>query len=394
MPIDIKKESCCGCWACINVCPRDAIEMKEDEEGFLYPSIDEEICSQCELCKKVCPVLNKPQRKGTIESPIVLASWNKDGAIRQVSSSGGVFSVLANSILEEGGIVFGAAFTRDSLVEHKAIFDKEGLGQLRGSKYLQSRIGKTYKEAQGYLKQGKTVLFSGTPCQIGGLYAFLGKEYENLLTCDIVCHGVPSPRVFNKYLEYLETHYNSKAISVSFRDKRLGWKLFSTSIKFEDNNEYSLPLSQDAFMIGFLRNIYLRPSCHRCPFTNIYRIGDITLADFWGIGSKRPDLDDDKGTSLILINTEKGRTLFKGCEENLFYSESSLEQAIKGNPCLVQPSKPSKRRDEFFKDFKEKPFEIVMKKYMSPPSRMRIMMSRVKGVIKKVLKKLVGTKNK
>jgi len=364
----IDKKNCSGCKACYNICPKSCIEMLMDSEGFWYPKVNEASCVNCGLCETVCPEINIYSVKKAYERPICYAAWNKDEDKRKNSSSGGVFTSIAGWIISNGGVVFGAGYDEKLQVRHKEVHTKETLGALRGSKYVQSDINNTYTSAKKYLEAGKKVLFTGTPCQIAGLYNFISKDYANLYTCDIVCHGVPSPLVFKKYKENMETSYGSKIKRIDFRNKKSGWKSYCVSIKFDNNKLYSKTFVNDAYMKGFLRNYYLRPSCYSCSYASINRISDITLGDYWGIASKYPELDDDKGTSLLLINTDRGKTMLEACKTNIVLQECNLEHAIAGNPSIISSVKIPKARDKFFKELNNSKFDYVIKKYMSPPT--------------------------
>jgi len=274
----IEKKNCSGCHACYSICPKQCIKMCEDEEGFWYPQIDKEQCVNCGACKKVCPVLKEyqPNPRGK-----AYACINKDEGIRMKSSSGGIFTLLASAVIEQGGVVFGVAFDSDFSAFHTYVEDKTELEKLRGSKYVQSRIFDTYKKVKEYLDLKRIVLFSGTPCQIGGLKTYLGKEYDNLIMQDIICHGVPSPLVWQKYITLRETKAGSKIGRTFFRHKKYGWKTYSVRFEFSNRTEYEQIFSKDLFMRAFLANLCLRPSCYNCHFKSKERESDITLADFW-----------------------------------------------------------------------------------------------------------------
>lgn len=382
----INKYSCSGCKAYYNMCPKNCIDMLIDKEGFWYPKVNEDECIQCRLCEKICPEVNIYNNKKAYSKPITLAAWNNDKFKREASSSGGIFTSIAEWILFNNGVVFGAGYDDEYNVIHKEASSLEELTDLRGSKYVQSDINDTYTKAKRYLEEDKKVLFAGTPCQIAGLYNFLQKTYDNLCTCDIVCHGVPSPKVFNKYKQMLERLNGSTIERIAFRDKKYGWKLYSLSLLFNNDKEYSKTLREDPYMLGFLRNYYLRPSCYTCTYAKLPRISDITLGDFWGVGNKYPELDDDKGTSLILVNTDKGKTMVDNCKDDIFNRQCNLEHAIKGNPCIIKPSREPEMRRRFFEDFNNNDFDYVVKKYMSPPSwfEKQIMFARrVLGYIKR-----------
>lgn len=364
------KKNCSGCKACYNICPRNCIEMAQDEEGFSYPKAKVNKCVNCGLCEKVCPQINIYSSDKAYDVPTCLAAWNKDKSVRENSSSGGIFTSLAGWIITQDGIVFGAGYDAQHRVIHKEVHKMEELSELRGSKYVQSDINTTYSSAKKYLDMGKSVLFTGTPCQIAGLYNFLQKEYAQLFTCDIVCHGVPSPIVFEKYKQNLEEAYKSKLTGINFRNKKNGWKSYNVEVKFENHSEYSKTFIHDAYMKGFLRNYYLRPSCYSCEYAKLPRTSDITLGDFWGIASKYPELDDDKGTSLILINTDKGKVMLKEIEVNTCQHKCELQHAIDGNPSLISSVKIPKAREKFYKDLHSRDFNYIIKKYMSPTSDM------------------------
>ncbi|MBR2023694.1 MAG: Coenzyme F420 hydrogenase/dehydrogenase, beta subunit C-terminal domain [Clostridia bacterium] len=305
----INKSQCNGCHACASVCPKQCISMQTDNEGFLYPQVDSSKCTRCGLCEKICPVLHKKPIDETM-LPKAYAAYNIDEEIRMQSSSGGLFTLFATAIIHRGGVVFGASFHDDFSVEHSFTESVEGLAKFRGSKYVQSKIGDSYKQAETFLQQGRWVLFTGTPCQIGGLYAYLRRDYDTLLTQDIICHGVPSPLVWQKYLD--EKRKENKTISaVSFRDKEKGWKQFSMAITFANGIRYSKTLGVDSMMRVFLSDWCLRPSCHDCAYKTKNRHSDITLADYWGIEKVHLEMFDDKGTSLLLVHTPKGEAFLR-----------------------------------------------------------------------------------
>ena len=312
------KESCLGCTACYNICPKACIEIKEDEEGFYYPYIDEDQCINCKQCLRVCPSFKK---ESLIKPLLAYAAQNEDDFCRLNSSSGGVFYLIASSVINEGGCVFGVVVDELGVVKHSFADKIEELKPFRGSKYVQSDLKDTYSSVRKFLKAGKIVLFSGTPCQIAGLKLFLNSDYSNLLTVDFICHGVSSPGVFRRYLNEQVKNLNiSKDIifsNFSFRNKKKGWKNFGMyyrmSQDFDNENSvlYYKTKRKDPFLRGFLSNLYLRPSCYKCQYRTHSSGSDITLADFWGIGVIKPNFDDDKGTSLLLINTCRGKDIIK-----------------------------------------------------------------------------------
>jgi coenzyme F420-reducing hydrogenase beta subunit len=311
--IEIKdKKDCCGCHACQQTCPHGCITMQADKEGFLYPVVDKSNCIECGRCEKVCPSINPYDESFPIQIKTFIHS---DEKVRSNSSSGGFFSMLATYVLEKGGVVFGARFDEHWNVFHDYIRTKEQLPLFQGSKYLQSTIGDSYIKAEKFLKEGVVVLFTGTSCQIAGLKTFLRKEYESLLTMDVICHGVPSPIVWNNYLQSIASNKVSIK-SVSFRDKTTGWKNFSFALAKMDNSLFAEPFTKNLYMKGFLNNFYLRPSCYYCPAKKGKANSDFTVGDFWGVDKKYPELDDDKGISIVLINSDKGYSLYKSCSFN------------------------------------------------------------------------------
>lgn len=357
--------------------------MVLDSEGFLYPEVDVSACTDCGLCEAVCP-MTKPQPQRTV--PSAFAAWNVDDTVRAASSSGGVFDSLMNLTFHQKGIVFGAAFDKTMRLRHQSADNKTEGCKFRGSKYLQSVIGITYQEAKKYLSQERVVLFSGTPCQIAGLYSFLGRDYDSLLTCDIVCHGVPSPKVFLSYKMSLERRYRSSTLSIDFRCKMSGWKSFSLSLSLENGKKYHRILHEDPFMIGFLRNLFLRPSCHRCLFSRVPRVADISLGDFWGVDKHHPEWDDDRGTSLVLIQTDKGRKAFQSCRKDLTVHEADLNVAIKSNPCISGSLPPGQKRDTFFRDLDRLPFEKVIKTYMMQKTLWHRALCKTTTIVGKILR--------
>lgn len=341
----IDKSKCCGCAACVQRCPRQCITMHSDKEGFLYPKVDIVKCTDCGLCEKVCPVLNVSKARLPQK---VYAAKNRDEVVRCQSSSGGVFTILAEKTINAGGVVFGVMFNENWEVVHSYTETIEGLAAFRGSKYVQSIIGNSYKQVEVFLKQGREVLFSGTPCQIAGLKRFLRKEYDNLLTVECVCHGVPSPLVWHEYLNDIKTKNNTdKILDVKFRVKSAGWKKYSVSLKYSNKQgtcqDDSILYYKNPYMQAFLRDFILRPSCYSCPAKAGRSGADIALADFWGIEKLMPHFDDDKGCSLVLDYTS--RTDYKSrCE----YMSADYDHAVKYNPAIVRSVAKPLNRAFFF----------------------------------------------
>lgn len=355
------KKDCCGCYVCMNCCPVACIEMQNDMEGFAYPAVNEKKCIDCGLCEKVCPSLIDRQSRNPLH---VYAVKAKSEQIRKNSSSGGVFSLLAEQVLQKRGVVFGACFDENNNVVHRYTQTKEGLDAFRGSKYVQSKVGSAYKIVEDFLRLGKVVLFSGTPCQIQGLHLFLRKYYPNLLTVDIICHGVPSPKVWNTYLAKLSKgilHY--KIENINFRNKQYGWRNFSFSLDFvKDGHVIHLiePKYLNYYMRGFLSDIYLRPSCYHCPVRYLKSGSDITLGDYWGVESDLPGFIDDKGVSAVLLNTQSGIDYFETleCEKRI----SSYEDVLKGNQSIEHSHSEPMERKLFYASFEHKNFYSLINK--------------------------------
>ncbi len=343
--IDItNKSECCGCEACVQACPTSCISFEVDTEGFNYPKVDTSACVKCGVCRDVCPMIHSSE---PLKPIAIYGAKNRNEEIRQESSSGGVFTLLAEQIIDQGGVVFGAKFNSEWCVEHSYATTREELRPLRGSKYVQSKIGRSYIDAKRFLKEGRKVLFSGTPCQIAGLRYFLRREYENLLSIDIICHGVPSPRVWRLYKEELLNSNNASQFTfINFRDKGAGWRNYSLRAKLQTPQsqlEISIPLRRSAYMRGFLKGTFSRPSCHKCPSKSSRSGADITIADFWGIERVLPELDDNKGTSMAIINTQKGAEIFSTLS---LESQKVRRSAIQHT--YYKSERPNKKRAQFF----------------------------------------------
>lgn len=365
------RASCCGCSACVQACPAACITMKPDEEGFLYPCVNGDKCIHCNRCEQVCPVLRKKDYyNANGPAPHAIGGWHIDNDIRSRSSSGGAFTLFAEYVLEQGGKVFGCTLDANLKAVHIGIDRKEDLDRLRGSKYVQSEIGNIYAKVKKTLSEGRLVLFVGTPCQAAGLHAFLGGVPDNLYICDFICHGVPSPKVFAAYIDFLERQSGQKITDFKFRNKDHGWHpsglQLGTRIEFADSSVKRLyPAFRDSFMNGFLDDLYLRPSCHECAFKSLPKYyASFTIADFWGVAKACPELHDGNGTSLILINDVRGENLFNTVKNRFHYREVDLSDAIKKNPPLEHPSRPNVSRSRFFTDFSHQTYGILSKKYL------------------------------
>lgn len=364
-----KKQNCTGCHACANICPKKCITMENDSEGFLYPKVDMDSCTDCGLCEKACPLLHKE----TVENePQAYACYNKDEKIRLESSSGGLFTLIAEQIIDKGGVVFGVGLDKDLEAAHSYVETKEQLREFRGAKYVQSKIGETYKTVRCFLKQGRQVFFAGTPCQIAGLKSYLQQAYDNLFCVDIICHGVPSQKVWQKYVAYHENRVGSQVQNVYFRHKNKGWKRFSMSLIFKNDTQYTETLDKDLYMQAFLKNTCLRPSCYSCNFKTLHRQSDITLADFWGIQNLLPKMDDDKGTSLLLINSLKGKAMFDSIKDCILAQMVDINRAIRDNSVAIKSVEQNSKREKFFDELDWISFDRLVKKYCSDSMGVKI----------------------
>ena len=357
--------------------------MAEDEEGFLYPQVDTSKCVDCHLCEKVCPVISQDEARTPLE---VYAAKNSDDDIRLKSSSGGIFTLLAEQTIKGGGVVFGACWDKDWNVKHDYIDNISDLQRFRSSKYLQGVIGDSYLKAEQFLKTGRKVMFTGTPCQISGLKHFLRKEYHNLLAVEVICHSVPSPGVWQQYLTTrLHTlKWNKSDIrNISFRDKKSGWKAYSFVIENKEGNSFIELSGKNAFMRGFLADLYTRPSCHACPAKQLRSGSDLTLGDFWGIESLMPEIDDDKGVSAIIVNSDKGKQVLHNINVELY--EVQYDKLTTRNPALVKSFPITPKRTEFFKE-DGSTFEEKVKRLAKKPFSMKTLAYRI---VRKVIPNMV-----
>ncbi len=368
---------CSGCGACSNACSKGAIQMVADSEGFLYPHIDEALCVGCGACTKTCPA-GKIKQPDT--APKAYYAWSKNEEIRKQSSSGGVFTHLAEYILSQGGVVVGAIMDENLVVRHAVIFSTDELCKLRTSKYVQSDTGDVYRQTKAALKSGKPVLFTGTPCQIAALKQYLSMDYENLYLQDIICHGVPSPGIWQEYL--YQTRDGKDVETVSFRDKTESWYRFSLAISYKDGSSFRECYTDNDYMKAFLANLSLRPSCYQCQYRGIGRVSDITLADYWGVYTVHPELPGKDGISLVLTHSEKGERLLTGIRNEIIGGETDFAQAVSLNPPYTHSVKKPKGRSAFFQKSKKLPFSKLVAKYSRPPLWKRIYRS-CKSIIQK-----------
>lgn len=340
---------CCGCGVCSQICPKDAISLEKNSMGFYYPVINEENCIHCGICVKKCQCLSDRIFISTKEEPEVYAAVHKDLHRLKDSSSGGAAFVLAEYILEQQGVAFGAVYNDAMDIVHKKIELKEDLWRLQGSKYAQSKIGKTYQQVEECLKNGRKVLFTGTPCQIGGLYHFLGRDYPELYTMDIICYGVASPGIFKDYITWKENKTNGKIIHINFRNKLDKWGSSITEILYSNRKSLYRYSDEDEWYQTFISHAATRESCHFCKYTNLQRMSDITVGDFWGIKKFKPDLECSRGISKVLLNTDKGKLLFESISNNITVDKMELKSAVRPN--LLHPPSRNERREKFFEDY-------------------------------------------
>lgn len=375
----LQKEKCSGCTACASICPKHCIEMRPDSEGFLYPVVDEKTCINCGLCNNICPVLSQSEPRQPLHC---YAAQNKDKDVLLKSSSGGIFSLLAQYIIQDkNGVVFGAMWDNERVV-HGFIESTDELYKLRGSKYVQSDLKDSFHQVSMFLKAGRYVLFSGTPCEIAGLKSYLRKDYENLFTVDIACHGAPSPKVLSMYIQELKDKYGVDSLFLNFRDKSTGWSAYSVSAYSGDTKLFSEPASMNIYMRGFLRELYSRPSCHACSFKSFRSGSDITLADFWGIEKVCPEFYSEDGISLVLTHSAKAEAVIHRLE-CVTTQVMDLVKAIMQNGALLHSEEPHPERSYFFIHIDKKTYKELMNKYMD----LRLM-TRAKLMLKSCLRKI------
>ena len=372
--MNIPIQNCSSCAACANICARSAISMQLDAEGFYRPVIDAEKCVECGACECACPWKKSVVNPNVADvSPKTVAAYTKDESVRLQSSSGGIFSVLAERVLDDDGVVVGVAQTAPSRFGHIVVDNKADLAKLRGSKYVQADVGFVYREVRSLLKAGRKVLFSGTPCQVAGLYAVLGKAAAsaNLFTVDIVCHGTPSVKVFEKYVREMEKTDNSALDGINFRDKTEGWSGYALLHRFKSGKSVSVHHGCSKYMRLFLSRICQNVSCDDCHYRKLPRIADITLGDYWGISKYHPEMNDNKGSSVVLLNTAHGGELFGFVANKVAQCDSKVEFAIAGNPCIVRSSKPHPMRAEFFANLDKYTLDQLIKMYCPYPSGLK-----------------------
>ncbi len=371
------KSLCCGCKACANICPQKCIQMVCDKEGFCYPKVDESKCINCGLCNKICPIQSSIEEVN--KSVKCYAAFCKHKYILNKSSSGGIFYLFARYILQNDGVVFGASFNDEFNVYHTYVDKIDDLHKLQGSKYVQSDTNEIYIQVEQFLKVGRLVYFSGTPCQIEALLKFLGKEYDNLITQDIICHGVPSAKLWQMFLHSID---DSVCKIVSFRNKSNGWRNYSLKLVFENGKKYHKEKNRDAYMKSFAQNLILRPSCYDCKFKKKCRISDITLADFWGVWNVEPKMYNKKGTSLVILNSEKAHKIFSEISFETIFKEVDFEESVKFNSSMYKSANKPQNRQKFFDELNEKNFVEISKLYCNSTSFCRKFLLRIKRYIR------------
>lgn len=388
--IMIKEEkNCVGCTACYNICTKNAIRMQPDKNGYVYPIVTKELCVDCGLCEEVCPILQFKADKNTSNKGC-FAAWNNDEKVRGLSTSGGVFSVLADYFFENNGYVVGAKFGENNKIEHIILDSSESLYQLRKAKYVQSDLSDIFQKVKDLLESNNNVLFSGTPCQISGLKTFLRNDYSNLFTVDIICYGVSSQKIFDSYVKSLENTNGSNLVSFDFRNKSSGWERYSTKAEFDNGYISYISKYDDCYIKGYLDySLYIRPSCTDCVFKGENRSSDITLGDFWGVEKILTCINSVNGVSSVVINTEKGKEIFNNILDKLKFIEVNLSDIISENQSYSYSTPLGKYSEYFFKYFEKVDFiELINKiekkalwdrKDLSLKERLYLIKERIKG---------------
>lgn len=361
MPNLATKEYCTGCTACASACPKGCIAMTADENGFLLPVIDAHKCISCGLCEMACPVVNP--LKVAVNMPKAYAAYSADEAVRMQSSSGGVFTELARAVLKEGGAVYGAVYNEQFEVVHICAESEKDLSKLRGAKYAQSDLRGAFANVKVQLEQGRKVLFSGTPCQVGGLKAFLRKDYENLLTVDFVCHSVPSPMAWREYVKYRTEQDNNGKMpdTINLRSKQTGWTnyQYSNLFTYTDGHTHAVRSSESLYMKLFVGGYINRESCAHCQFKGYSRISDLTIGDFWGIWNIAPEMDDNKGTSVVLVQSLRGAALLEGISDQLILKPVTPEEASRENGAMLEASKSKIKCQEVLRRIREEGYNGI-----------------------------------
>ena len=392
-----EKKNCSGCTACVSSCPKNCIKMKMDEEGFLYPEINSKECIDCGLCSAVCPIQNPVPEKETSQKAYILQY--KDEIIRKDSTAGGAFTAIAAVIIQKGGVVFGAAYDENFHVRHEYVETIEEIGKFRNSKYVQSDLGDCFRQAKKFLEDDRWVCFSGTPCQIEGLKSFLRKPYEKLVLVDVVCHGVPSPLIWEKYLEY-QGLIEDKPENIRFRDKYYGYKYSTMSIIRDGKNIYHAGSQLDPMLRAFFSDICDRPVCYDCMFKKRYRVSDMTIWDGYTVSEFDKKMDDDRGTTYLLCHSEKGNDIFQQMTEFIKYKEVLPDDLIKGSKEMFFSVEMNKKRKQFFEDAQNMNSTLLFNKYYPISAKVKLktfirktlLVTGLYSVSKKIKRKLKNHK--
>lgn len=394
MPNLANNSQCTGCTACYAACPNNCITMQQDKYGFVYPKIDLKLCINCKKCESVCPVI--VGNKEITNVPLVYAAYNLDEKIRTESSSGGIFSLIANEILSQGGVVFGAIYDNQYKVKHVCIQELSDLSVLRGAKYAQSELNDCFIDVQQRLNAKQKVMFVGTPCQIAGIKTFLKKEYENFFTVDFVCHGVPAPSVWEKYVQYRAKKDNDGILptNINLRSKKTGWSKYRYSNQYIYGNgkSYSALSGEDLFMRLFVGDYINRTSCENCHFKGYKRESDITLGDFWGIWDIDPDLDDNKGVSLVMIHSDIGRDMMKCISAKVFMKEFTMRQATTQNPSLLFSSSAAHERVQVLNQCIKGNFDEIAEFLSKKDAKRSLFVDLIGRVIRRIKRKFKSIK--
>lgn len=379
----LKKEKCYGCYACYNICPLNAIDMLEDEEGFEYPKVNEEKCINCKRCLRACPSINPPHVNSDTAA---YACYAKNQEEHMSSSSGGIFAIIARKILKNKGMVFGAAFDNQMQLGHISIEDNNELYKVKGTKYIQSSIGTTFVKVKENLKKGRMILFSGTPCQIAGLKAFLNEDYDNLLCVDLICHGVPSPGVWKRYLK--EQFVSNKVISMQFRNKTRGINDVTLDYTLTNGSVFRERYKESSYIQGFINNYYVRPSCFECKFKGIDRCSDITIGDFWSLKEFHPEMLNQYGVSSVIIHSKKGERWFKDCLDQLVYCVAKTEEIAIWNESLINRIDKDYYRNQFYEMWNNKKIEEIVYELNQSKIKTRNKQNKAIACIKRIVRRI------
>lgn len=390
-----KKKNCCGCTACAEICPKECIRMTPDEEGFLYPSVDESQCIKCNACNTVCPIQNPVIEKEMAQKAYLVQ--HRDEAVRLDSAAGGAFTAIATVVLQKGGVVFGAAYDENFHVQHSYVENINDLKKFRNSKYVQSELGDSFRLVKDFLQKGKWVCFSGTPCQIEGLSKFLRKPYEKLILVDVVCHGIPSPLVWSRYLEYQKQSF-PKPDNIRFRDKFYGYKYSTMSIIQDGENVYHAGSQLDPMLRAFFTDACDRPSCYECQFKKRYRVSDFTIWDCFSVYDFDKKLDDDKGTTRVLCHTQKAERLMQDVVKVARCEEVPADKLVSGVKEMFESIPMNAKRMAFMADAAkmsgaelfDKYYPITRKVKVKTAIRKTLLVTGIYGTMKKCLNRVRG----